>query len=320
MAVLDPQQPGSSNGVTYQVDASVLKEFPEGAKVLEAKRYSTAAWTTAIRVVIEQRDGKKKSYFLKHAQGEIGKAMMEAEFQSLEALYFYMPTMVPRPIAWGQLSHSSSPETYFLLIDFIELCMDMVDPVEFCEQISTLHRISKSPTGKFGFHIDTFQGPNRQICEWNGDWSTFFTRLLQGFYNMELETNGPNEEYQKAFETLKTKVIPLLLKPLQCEGREIKPCLVHGDLWEENTGTDLATGKPVVLDACALYAHNEMELGMWRREVIKFGKTYFRQYLKNMPPSEPVEQWDDRNRLYSLKYNLSHSMAWPASSGATREL
>ncbi len=33
------------------------------------------------------------------------------------------------------------------------------------------------------------------------------------------------------------------LEPLQSNGRVLKPCLVHGDLWEENTATDLETGK-----------------------------------------------------------------------------
>lgn len=245
--------------------------------------------------------------------------MMEAEFRSMEELYYYMPSMVPRPIAWGQLTQSS-PETYFLLLEFIELCMDMVDPVEFCEQVAQLHKISKSPTGQFGFHLDTFQGPNRQITGWDSDWCNYFTKLLDGFFVVDIEINGRNEEYQMTYEKLKTKVIPLLLKPLQQDGRSIKPCLLHGDLWEENTGTDLITGKTMMFDASVHYAHNELELGMWRREVIRFGKPYFRQYLRNFPPSEPVEQWDDRNRLYSLKYNLSQSMAWPASSEATREM
>lgn len=245
--------------------------------------------------------------------------MMEAEFRSMEELYYYIPAMVPRPIAWGQLTQSSS-DTYFFLLEFIELCMDMVEPTEFCEQIATLHKTSKSPTGMFGFHLDTFQGPNRQINQWESDWCTFFTRLLDSHFVTDIEINGPNDEYEKTFQTLKTEIVPLLLKPLQSEGRSIQPCLIHGDLWEENTGTDLVTGKIMIFDASVHYAHNELELGMWRRDVIRFGKAYFRQYLGHFPPSEPVEQWDDRNRLYGIKYDLSHSMAWPASSQATREM
>ena len=81
MAVLEPLVPGTDNGANYYVDESVLKgvlsdliflktnltsvEFPKDSKVVEAKRYSTAAWTTAIRVIIQLRNGKNQSYFLK---------------------------------------------------------------------------------------------------------------------------------------------------------------------------------------------------------------------------------------------------------------
>lgn len=80
MAAVASAESLPSCGTNYHVDDSVLKgmgslvstevvligvEFPEGAKVLEANRYSTAAWTTAIRVIVELRDGTKQSYFLK---------------------------------------------------------------------------------------------------------------------------------------------------------------------------------------------------------------------------------------------------------------
>ena len=115
-------------------------------------------------------------------------------------------------------------------------------------------------------------------------------------------------------------MIPKVLGPLQSDGRSIKPSLIHGDLWEENTGLKLETGMPVVFDACVMYAHNEMELGMWRHGHYRFGKPYLRQYLSLMPPSEPVDQFDDRNRLYSMKYTLSHCQGWRDTSQISRQL
>ena len=35
-------------------------------------------------------------------------------------------------------------------------------------------------------------------------------------------------------------------------------------LWVGNIGTELNTGNIFVFDACSYYAHNEMEIGMWR--------------------------------------------------------
>lgn len=77
---------------------------------------------------------------------------------------------------------------------------------------------------------------------------------------------------------------------------------------------------PVIFDACAMYAHNELELGMWRNGHHRFGKPYFRQYLNHMPPSEPVEQFDDRNRLYAMKYTLSRCHGWSDASQSGRQL
>lgn len=245
--------------------------------------------------------------------------MVEGEFHSLSAIHALMPTFAPKPYAWGNF-RKSPPDTYFLLMDFIDLQTGSVDATEFCSRIAELHRISTSPTGKFGFHITTCHGPNWQNTEWESSWCVYFTRLLRQFFYREIEQNGPWPEYEAAFEELVEVVIPQLLEPLQSEGRFLKPCLVHGDLWEENTGTDLVTGESVVFDASVMYAHNEYELGMWRREIVRFSKVHMRRYLACFPPSEPVHQWDDRNRLYSIKLNLAHSIALPATKDVGRDL
>lgn len=141
-------------------------------------------------------------------------------------------------------------------------------------------------------------------------WSLLNLINIQGF-ERDLISNGRWPEYEDAFARLVKDVIPQILDPLTEEGRTIKPCLVHGDLWEGNTTTNLETGEPMVFDAAAFYAHNEYELGIWRREMVRFGKPFFKQYLRNFPPSEPVEQFDDRNALYVLKFDLDYCLHRP---------
>lgn len=53
------------------------------------------------------------------------------------------------------------------------------------------------------------------------------------------------------------KVIPRLLRPLESDGRTVKPSFVYGDLWFANSGVDLTTGQSLIFDACCFYAHNE---------------------------------------------------------------
>ena len=192
--------------------------------------------------------------------------------------------------------------------------------MSFCSRLAELHTTSQSPKCKFGFHLTTCQGPNAQNTAWHENWCFYFTRLLEQFFYREIASNGADEEYEKTFVVLKSQVIPLILNPLQADGRSLKPALIHGDLWEENTGIDLTTGDPIVFDAAAHYAHNEFELGMWRRNIVHFSKLFFREYLRYAPSSEPREQWDDRNRLYSIKYDLAHSIAFPDTCQDQRDL
>ena len=114
-------------------------------------------------------------------------------------------------------------------------------------------------------------------------------------------------------------VLPCLLNPLQTNGQSIKPCLVHGNLNVENVPTNLATGSPILFDGAALYAHHEYELGMWRRATVNFDDKYFRQYFKHYPPSQPIEHWEDRVCLYSLKFNLAYMVSCPGSEAVRNQ-
>ena len=86
-----------------------------------------------------------------------------------------------------------------------------------------------------------------------------------------------------------------------------------------NPGLNLVSGKPVIFGAAIMYAHNEMELGMWRYGEKRCGKDYIDQYLSLVLPREPMEQFDDRNRLYAMKYTLSHMQGWRNASQSGRQ-
>jgi protein-ribulosamine 3-kinase len=65
----------------------------------------------------------------------------------------------------------------------------------------------------------------------------------------------------RAFQQLCDAVIPQFMGGLQQDGRVLKPCLIHGDMWEENVATDLEAGELVLYDCSSLNAHYEFELG-----------------------------------------------------------
>lgn len=165
-----------------------------------------------------------------------------------------------------------------------------------------------------------------------------YRKQLENMIRMDLEKHGEWPEFSRICGLILDIVIPRLLGPLQSNGRIIKPCLIHGHLWDENTATDMDTGDPFIFDAGSFYGHNEYEIGNWRALRHRLSdQMYMENYRLNFPASEPgklhylfiqvrsfcidhqrltalpitEEEWDDRNLLYSLRYDLGAAILIP---------
>jgi hypothetical protein len=75
--------------------------------------------------------------------------------------------------------------------------------------------------------------------------------------DLEIKAKGYHPEFDVLVPALFDKVIPHLLRPLESDGRCVKPSLVYGDLWYTNSGIDVETDESLIFDACCFYAHNE---------------------------------------------------------------
>lgn len=135
-----------------------------------------------------------------------------------------------------------------------------------------MHQKSISPNGKFGFHTTTYAGNLPQYVKWEDSWETFFAKSMRHALDLEIERKGQSEELDVLCHVLFEKVIPRLLRPLESDGRKVKPSLVHGDLWHANSGVDSKTNQPLVFDACCFYAHNECKslLARWKQPKLNF--------------------------------------------------
>lgn len=73
------------------------------------------------------------------------------------------------------------------------------------------------------------------------------------------------------------------------------------DLWSGNIGTEAKNGEVYIFDASAYYAHNEMEIAIWRakKNTVVGSGIYLSTYLTQMGKSEPIEQFEDRHKIYS---------------------
>lgn len=180
----------------------------------------------------------------------------------MTAIHQTVADLVPMTLASG--SYSTNADVHFNLFGYVKMTGKFAKE-DLAEKLAELHKKGISPTGKYGFSIPTSQGALMQPNTWTSSWEKFFSDMIQRCFDWEQDMHGKVDEMQQMFTALKEKVIPRLLRPLETGGRQITPCLVHGDLWDGNTSTNASIDKPVIFDASSLYAHHECKSGkFWK--------------------------------------------------------
>ena len=268
------------------------KVLPTHLRPVSAERYGVSAWSATAAITTRAEDGTEARFFVKYAAGDHGSAQLQGEYRSMQEISTAVPGFTPKVFTYGKLKEAPAP-TFFFLCQFVDITADLPDPKTLASQLAKLHRQSQSPTGKFGFDVPTYDGKLPQDTDWESSWTTFFSRLLAGIARLDVEVNGPWEQLQRETERTLKEVIPRLLGALEADGRKIKPCLIHGDLWEGNIGTDIQTGNLYIFDAASYYAHNEMELGIWRTDHHRMkSKVYKAEYLRAFEATDTVYEWN----------------------------
>ena len=188
-------------------------------------------------------------------------------------------------------------------------------PAKLAAGLARLHKESTSPTRKFGFHMATCHAKIAQAVDtWEDSWCALYTRHLGHVMNLAKPIlQWP--DFDVVCKLTLEKVVLRLLLPLQSEGRFLKPCLVHGDCWDGNTALDQQTRDAFVFDVCSFYSHNEYDTGNWRAPRHRMSnKAYIQEYKSKFPISPPEQDWDARNHLYSLTFNIGNTIYIPGSS------
>ncbi|KAJ3578183.1 hypothetical protein NPX13_g2387 [Xylaria arbuscula] len=190
---------------------------------------------------------------------------------------------------------------------------NMPGTTEFASVVAKLHESTESPNGMFGFHIRTFGGDFPVNTSWAATWEEFFTRLMRDTMEKERAVQGPNDELDRLSPLILNHVIPRLLRPMESNGRKVKPVLLHGDLWHGNVAVDADTKEPVLYDP--------YEFAPWRAARYRTNRCHVQEYFKILDGkiTEPMEDQDDRHALYAMRNNLMVSSSWVANK-QTRQL
>ncbi|GAA5961992.1 hypothetical protein JCM3765_007187 [Sporobolomyces pararoseus] len=244
---------------------------------------------------------------------------MRGEAESLKVMGNACLELVPKLIGSGELEDE---DEFWMLSEWhSELalsCLDMNDlnsdeqQTKLGQLLARMHSPQSIPDGtRFGFHVPTYCGETRQNNEESENWLTFWSENRIG----DLIERIGDGELKELGRQIQTRVLPNLLGKL----KEVKPSILHGDLWSGNVGYSEDKKSPIIFDPSSYYGHSEAELGMTRM-FGGFSSNFYEAYHQVLPKSEPVEDYDTRLDCYELYHHLNHTLMFGASykSGALR--
>merc|ERR1712156_117094 len=236
-----------------------------------------------------------RKIFVKQNSDSVAKVMLDGEFASLKAIAETNTVKVPKPISVLQNEKGKT----MLVMEHLEL-KHCSNQGELGTQLARLH-LHNIERGKnchpdyvnqFGFHVKTSCGSIPQTNSWKDDWPEYYSDKLQEQVDML-----PNDsDVNKLWPKLKEKMGEFF------QGLDIKPSLLHGDLWSGNAGQVGST--PVIYDASSFYGHHEYDLaiagknGMFRG----FSPEFYSNYHQ-LIPKDPG--FDQRQSLYTLFHVLN---------------
>ncbi|KAF2162552.1 hypothetical protein M409DRAFT_27174 [Zasmidium cellare ATCC 36951] len=303
-----------------------------GTRVLDTVPHGASVWSRTARIDTEQADGSQRSFFIRLSEptphvncnasnaycrvnpqltsGSMGRAMVAGELESVRLLHGYLPHSTPAPIASGV--YASDASIHFFLCEFVAMIDELPDVHRFAAKIAHLHTVSASPDGRYGFPVPNYLGRMAQYTTWTDSWEVFVTNYMRDLMRTIEAAQDPGREFRNLFDQVVEKVIPRLLRPLESGGRSITPCLVHGDLYTGNVSVvDWEALEPVVYDATCLYAHNEWDLAPWGLARHRLGRAYLEAYCGYFPISAPEADFEDRNALYILRWEMKGLAIYP---------
>ncbi|RYN87531.1 hypothetical protein AA0120_g7243 [Alternaria tenuissima] len=290
---------------------------PEKARVSSASGGGSSSASTW-KISSQLDDGTEQTFFMKTGNWkEAGRD--EGEYASLKAINDAVSSLCPQPLGYGQFE--SQPSISFLVTEFLHLTgrssSKSSKAPSLAAKLAKLHTTpAPIPEGYdkpvFGFPVTTCCGDTPQDNSYKESWADFYAENRLRFILRCAEQNGRKDgDVKKLVEQTAAQVVPRLIGDSHLNnGKGVTPVVVHGDLWSGNASAGfigIKKGEPedVIFDSSACYAHSEFELGIMNM-FGGFGGPFLKEYHKLCPKTEPVEEYEDRVKLYELYHHLNH--------------
>lgn len=230
----------------------------------------------------------KRSYLLKWNPNPL-EGVFEVEARGLALLAATGTVRVPQVIATHQ-----RPD--FILLEWVRPDGDKADwnPETLGRQLAALHRAHTSP--KYGLDHDNYIGASVQPNAWQDRWIDFYRDYrLRPQIQMAVRNH--------AFSEIVVKKLDWILEHLDhwIDERQIRPSLLHGDLWAGNVIAGPGQ-QPVMIDPAVYFGDREADLAF--SELFGgFSQHFYQSYDEAWPL---VPGYPDRRDLYNLYHLLNH--------------
>ena len=190
------------------------------------------------------------------------------------------------------LDHFAEGENQFLILEYFESERPSNNFWhDFALSLSSLHQRTSD---YFGLNEDNFIGSLIQKNDPYDSWEVFFTQMrLNPQIKMAFENGLLEKRDLKLFELFFGKFSMLV--------PEVKPSLLHGDLWSGNLMCTKGQ-VPVYIDPAVYYGHHEMDLAMTQM-FGGFDPSFFSVYKEHF---KLLDGWQERIQIHNLYPNLVH--------------
>jgi protein-ribulosamine 3-kinase len=253
-------------------------------KVSSIRRAGSSGWAIMHKAITD----RDKRLFVKVSRGD--EAMFAGEAEGLQTIFETHTLRVPEVYYYGPLQRGKGS---FIVMEELELC-PIFSQSELGYALARMHlaqpRASEAKDGMFGFLLENTIGDTPQPNGWMKSWIDFYRErrlrhqlLLTGDAELIRLGNKLCNNLESYFEGVE----------------EIKPSILHGDLWSGNISS--VGNTPVVFDPACYYGHHEAEFGMsWCAGLTS---SFWDAYREIIPPSPG---FNERRPIYELYHYLNH--------------
>ncbi|UKM64719.1 fructosamine kinase family protein [Flavobacteriaceae bacterium GSB9] len=229
----------------------------------------------------------KQSFFLKANSNSNALDMFNIEAKGLKAIQNTYTIKTPQILACSSFKNQA-----FILMEFVDSKQASANDFEnLGYQLAKLHQYHDE---YFGLNHDNFIGSLPQRNSQHQSWTDFYIkeRLL------------PQLKLAQSKNLLRHEEIPTaesMSKALSSLFENIKPSLLHGDLWSGNFLIS-NEGTPFLIDPAVYYGHSEVDIAM-SKLFSGFGERFYEAYAEIIPFSNETTS---RIEIYQLYYLLVH--------------